>query len=113
MRVNLRIDFLMDSTDNTDFSCHESLVGLKRELRLHVGLCCFCELEEFHEVVVFFGHGVVLPCVHEAVDGREQVLVLGLLVEVDEEVVIDNGQRTTVNRQRTTVWCFEGVCGFC
>ena len=70
--------------------------------------------------MVFFGHGVVLPCGHEVVDGREQLFVLGLLVEVDEEVVIgsaelafDNGQRTTDDRQRTTVWCFEGVCGFC
>lgn len=70
--------------------------------------------------MVFLGHGVVLPCGHEAVDGWEQVLVLGLLVEVDEEVGIgsaelafDNGRRTTDYRQRTTVWCFEGVCGFC
>ena len=42
-------------------------------------------MEEFLEVVVFFGHGVVLPCGHEVVDGREQLFVLGLLVEVDEE----------------------------
>ena len=122
MRVNLRIDFLTDGTDNTDFSCHESLVGLKRELRLHVGLCCFCELEEFHEVVVFFGHGIILPCVHEAVDGREQVLVLGLLVEVDEEgelappnlrLTTDDGQRTTVVGLGVENWCLGGLCGFC
>ena len=50
-----------------------------------MGLCRGCELEELLEVVVFFGHGVVLPCGHEVVDGREQLFVLGLLVEVDEE----------------------------
>ena len=65
--------------------------------------------------MVFFGHGVVLPCGHEVVDGREQVLVLGLLVEVDEEgeLTTDDGQRTTVVGLGVENWCLGGLCGFC
>ena len=41
---------------------------------------------KFLEIAVFLRHGVIVPSIEEMVNVRQEVFVLGLLVEVDEEM---------------------------